>query len=49
MKYMGNDEVPHDKNGLEIAIALENLNTILDNTVKYIDEIILPKINNFNI
>jgi hypothetical protein len=49
LKYSGDDAVPHDVRGLEIADALEKFNTIIDNAVKYTDEAILPEINNFKI
>lgn len=49
LKYSGDDAVPHDIRGLEIADALEKFNTIIDNVVKYTDEVILPEINNFKI
>ena len=49
LKYSGDDAVPHDVRGLEIADALEKFNTIIDNVVKYTDEVILPEINNFKI
>ena len=49
LKYSGDDAVPHDIRGLEIADALEKFNIIIDNVVKYTDEAILPEINNFKI
>lgn len=49
MKYLGDDQVPHDERGLTIANALNQLNIIVDDIVKYTDEVILPEINNFKI
>ena len=49
LSYSGDENVPHDKTGLEIAAALNELNNIVDDTIKYVDEVILPALSNFNI
>ena len=49
MAYINDENVPHDQNGLEIAVALDKFNSTIDTTIKYIKDNVVPGIAKYRV